>query len=89
MKTKLGVILAGASLLGSSFALGEVIVEGELAYVSKYVFRGLQQSRDAVQAGAALDFLSPIYLGVWGNIPVRDSFRFRGNQSLCRLASAF
>lgn len=72
MKTKLGVILAGASLLGSSFALGEVIVEGELAYVSKYVFRGLQQSRDAVQAGAALDF-NPIYLGVWGNIPVRDS----------------
>lgn len=72
MKTHLGIFLAGASLLASSFASGEAIVEGELAYVSKHVFRGLQQSRDAVQASVGLDF-NPIYIGVWSNFPVRDS----------------
>ncbi len=68
------IALCAALLVsGAAFAADEestYAITLDFPYVSKYVFRGTQIARDSLQPSVEVS-TSGLYLGVWGNVPLR------------------
>ena len=71
MKTTL-IALALAAAAAVAPAAARPVVDADLTFTSKHVFRGLKLS-DAAAQPSITAYFETIYLGLWASVPIRDS----------------